>query len=400
MLNNFPNLPFLRSGLCILFIFVLGGTVLTQSPTTPLLPRNFKPKTGLIRVVSSISFRRIFSHPNASADLAFDNSFAYLAAPGGLYRTPLPLSSQSSFELIGFQDTNIFRLYVHQGSLYILKESVANQGDAATDHSILRSDDHGSTFVPIDGALQECGSGFCEYLAATEALFVGRSIIMNAGYNSLLITDDNGGSWTSLLGGFHRGVCAAQPFELVGRRMIIGGDCPLESGFIESGILTTDMLGWTMVPEAAGTPDMNDRGVWAIRSKPNSTDVYAGVFGGLLKSTDSGQNFRFVFDYPIISASSPFVRTIFFPSHVPNLIVAAGRANSQLFLAYSKDNGETWLDISPAVQPFVGAPDSTGSTSVDFIKEDPNGNIFAGVVYNPTKTFELLQLNFNAAAFR
>ena len=400
MLNNSPNLPLLRSGLFIIFIFVLVGTVLTQSPTTPLLPRNFKPKTGLIRIVSEISFRRIFSHPNASADLVFDNAFAYLAAPGGLYRTPLPLSSQSSFELIGFQDTNIFRLYVHRGSLYILKESVANQGNAATDHSILRSDDHGSTFVPIDGALQECGSGFCEYLAATEALFVGRSIIINAGYNSLLITDDNGGSWTSLLGGFHRGLCAAQPFELVGHRMIIGGDCPLESGFIESGIITTDMLGWTMLPKAAGSPDMNDRGVWAIRRKPNSTDVYAGVFGGLLRSTDGGQNFRFVFDYSITDASATFVQTIFYPSHAPNVIVAAGRESRQLFLAYSKDNGGTWLDISPAVQPFVGAPDSTGSTSVDFIKEDPNGNIFAGVVYNPTKMFKLLQLNFNAAAFR
>jgi photosystem II stability/assembly factor-like uncharacterized protein len=399
MLKTFPSIV-LRSSLCIVFIVILVGVALTQSPITPIIPKNFKPKTGLVRIVSEVSFDRLSSHPNALADLVFDDSFAYLATPGGLYRTTLPLSSQSSFKLIGFQDTNIFRLYVHLGSLYVLKESVANAGTAATDHSILRSDDHGSTFVPIDGALQECGTGFCEYLAATQAMFVGHSLIVNAGFSNLLITDDNGESWTPLLGGFHRGFCAAEPFEMIGHRMIVGGDCPLENGFIESGILSSNRSGWVESPALADTPNMNLRSVLTIRSKPNSTDVYAGVYAGLLKSTDGGQSFRFVFVYPTIAASDPFVKTIFFPSHAPNVIVAAGRDSGRLFLAYSKDNGETWLDISPAVQPFIGALNDSGLTSVDFIKEDSQGNIFAGVVYNVTRTFKLLQLNFNAAAFR
>ena len=400
MLNTFPNLPLMRFGLWIVIVVVLTGTVLTQTPTTPLIPRNFKPRPGLIRVISELSLGRIFSHPNASADLVFDDSFAFIATPDGLYRTPLPLSPQSSFKLIGFQNANIFRLYVHQGSLYVLKESVANAGDTAIDHSILRSDDHGSTFIPIDGALQECGSGFCEYLAANQAMFVGRTIIVNAGFNNLLISDDDGASWTPLLGGFHRGLCAAQPFEMIGHRMMVGGDCPLENGFIESGILSSNMSGWLQSPALADTPNMNLRSVFTIRGKPNSTDVYAGVYAGLLKSNDAGQSFRFVFVYPTIAASDPFVKTIFFPSRAPNVIVAAGRDSGRLFLAYSKDNGETWLDISSAVQPFVGAENSSSSTSVDFIKEDSHGNIFAGVVYNATKTFKLLQLNFNAAAYR
>jgi hypothetical protein len=399
MFKTFPSFPVLRSVLCVVFILGFVGMVITQSPTTPIIPRNFKPRTGLVRVVSEISFSRAFSHPDASADLVFDDAFAYLAAPGGLYRTPLPLSSQSSFALIGFQDTNIFRLYVHSGSLFVLKESVANAGTNATDHSILRSDDHGSTFVPLDGALQECGSGFCEYLAATEAIFVGRSMIINAGANNLLISADNGAAWTPLIGGFHRGICPAEPFELVGRRLLVGSAC-LETGTIQSGVLTTDLSGWTQLPGSAGLPDMSDRGVLTIKSKPYSANVYAGVWGGLLKSTDSGRNFRFVISYPIVGAFDPNIETIFFPSHASNVIVAAGRDSDRLFLAYSKDGGETWLDISAADQLFIGAQNSSGSTSVDFIKEDQHGNIFAGVFYNPTKTFTLLQLNFNAASYR
>jgi hypothetical protein len=399
MFCNFPSFYLLRSLLCTVLIVFVAGTVLSQSQTAPVLPTNFKPRPGLIRVAGTIAFDQAFSHPNASADLVFDDSFAYLAIPGGLYRTPLPLSSQSAFKLIGFQNTNIFHLYVHQSSLYVLKESVANQGDSATDHSILRSDDHGSTFVPMDGALQECGSGFCEFLSASEALFVGKSMIINAGFNNLLITDNNGGSWTPLIGGFHRGTCAAQPFELIDHRLVIGGEC-LDTGFIKSGILSSDMRGWEQPPNACGSPEMNLRGVLTIRNKPNSADVYAGVYGGLLKSTDSGQNFRFVISYPIFGSTYPYVRTLFFPSHAPNVIVAAGYDVNRLFLAYSKDNGETWLDISSATQPFIGVPDSLSSTSVDFIKEDQNGNIFAGVVYNPTKTFKLLQLRFNSVAFR
>src|SRR5262249_42226875 len=157
--------------------------------------------------------------------------------------------------------TNIFNLYVNNGSLYVLKESIANQGTSATDHSFLRSDDHGQTFVPMDAALEECNGGFCEHLSPTQAMFVGRSIIVNAGGpENLQITRDNGATWSSLLGSMHRLLCMSQALEIVSDRVILGGDC-VEMGFLQKGLLRLDTGNWVQPPTNVVYPDLQVRNI-------------------------------------------------------------------------------------------------------------------------------------------
>ncbi len=112
-----------------------------------------------------------------------------------------------------------------------------------------------------------------------------------------------------------------------------------------------------------------------IEHKPNSPDVYAGVEGGLLKSSDVGQSFRFVIRYGIGNSarSYPYITNILFHSKIPNVIVVGGfnKPRSRFFLAYSKDSGESWLDVSNKTQLLVGEPSNT--TEIDwthFISED------------------------------
>ena len=384
-----------------LLIAVIGVSMISaQPPVTPLPARTVKPRQGLIRVGTELSYTNDFTHPSGSAALVFDDQFAYLASPGGLYRTALPLTRQSTFDLIGFQNKNIFNLYVHGGALYVLKESVANQGTTATDHAFLRSDDHGATFVPLDNPLQECLGGFCEYLAATEAMFVDGSILINAGGANLLVTNDGGASWTPLIGSLHRTTCSPQPFELIVSRVVVGGDC-LDTPYLQSGLVRPDLLEWAQSPTDVATPELQNRTVLTIKNKPNSAEVYASISGALLKSTDDGQHFRYVTSYPFAAAKYPFISDILFPSHAPGVVVVAGRDPLHPFLAYSKDNGETWLDISDKIQSLVADP-GAGSpmSSIDFLTEDAQGNIFAGVVHGPTKTLKILELQFNYAMFR
>jgi hypothetical protein len=384
-----------------LLLLLFSITAITiSSQDVPKLPAFTKPKAGLIRPSSQIFFGSGSSF--ASVALAFDSQLAYVGTPSGLYRASLPLGPQSSFTKMAFVDKAIYNVYVDNGSLYVLKESMATQGPAA-DHAFLRSDDHGVTFVPLDDALQECIGGLCEFLAPTQAIFKNGVVLTNAGGTNLFVTANNGASWTPLMGGFHRSLCSPQAFEIVNDRILVGGDCPLDFTYLKSGTLRPNLLAWEQFPSDATTPDLQNRNVQFIKNKPNTADIFAGVAGGLLKSTDGGQSFKYVLYYPFGPGGGgrfPIMRSILMPTSAAGVIVVGG-GDGRPFLAYSKDNGETWLDISTKTMSMVADAGPAGSDySVDFIVEDATGNIFAGLVNRQTCTIKIIRLNVNYAMFR
>ena len=139
----------------------------------------------------------------------------------------------------------------------------------------------------------------------------------------------------------------------------------MDFAYLRGGTLRPDLLDWASPeqrPTNVVTPNLENRNVQFIKHKPSSPDVYAGIEGGLLKSTDFGQSFRFVIKYGISNTLRryPYIANILFHSKNPNVIVVGGfdKALFRLFLAYSKDNGETWLDISERTQFLVGEPSS------------------------------------------
>ena len=360
-----------------------------------------KPKPGLVRAAYSVPFGNSETGYDAGA-MAFDDQYAYLATPGGLFRAAAPLTPSSQFQLIAFAGKQVINLYVHQNVLYVLKYGEAATNGPATDHTFLKSVDHGATFVPIDNGLEECIGKFCNYLTPTQALFKDDLIYLNAGGGPNLMYSSNGGaSWTPLLGSLQAMTCNFQPFELVGTRMLVGGMC-LDEAYLKGGILRSDLMGWTQLPTDAGTPPLGLRSVQTIENKPGTTDVYAGVGGGLLKSTDSGQTYRSVLQYSGTD-TFPYVEKILFPANLSNVIVAGGRDNTRTgpFLAYSKDNGETWYDISPQARLFAGPPgESTWVDEIDFIAQDPQGRIFVGLRHVDTNTMLILQLRMDVAMLR
>jgi hypothetical protein len=372
-------------------LFTLLFLALNTQAQIPALKT--KPKSGLVKAVYSIPLEAHEIFYNTSA-MAFDESYAYLATPAGLYRAPTPLGPASQFKLVGFHGLPIIKVYVHQGVLYVLKYGQETKGGPATEHSFLKSVDHGSTYIPIDNGLQECLENYCYYLTPTQAQFKDDLIYLNAGGGPNLMFSNNGGaSWTSLLGTMQQMTCSSQAFELVATRMLVGGLC-LESAYLRGGTLQPDLMSWTQLPANVSTPSLGARLVQIIKNKPGTPDVYAGIGGGLLKSTDSGQTFRYVIQY-LGGNMFPYVGSILFPANSPNLIIIGGRDNNRTgpFLAYSRDNGEKWYDISPQALLYAGLPGpGTNLDQIDFVTQDPQGRIYAGLRHLDTDTIIVLQI--------
>jgi hypothetical protein len=410
---------YLRLAVVLLNLFLLTttGVICTSAQTKnvnqsaeddlPALQR--KVKKSLIKVQNNLIYGNNTAAQTEAA-LAFDNLYAYIATPSGLFRTAKSITAQSSFELIGFQNAVITNLYVHNNTLYVLKRSKETPGTRATDHSFLRSEDHGATFIPMDAALEYCLGGYCPFLSPTEAIFKDNLIFLNAGgAPNLQVSNNNGTSWIPLLGSLAANACYDQSFEIINNRVLVGGECPLDIAYIRGGTLRPDLLGWASQeqrPTNVVTPNLGNRNVHFIKNKPNTADVYTGVEGALLKSTDLGQSFRFVIKYSLANnlGSYPYIEHILFHSKNPNVIVVGGFDKGslrRLFLAYSKDNGETWTDISSQTQFWVGEPSNTTEVDkVQFISEDSEGRVLVGITHPQTKTLTIVQLRVDVAALR
>ena len=348
--------------------------------------------------VTTLRKIRDFSYANSGSfapnfKLAFDNVFAYIATPDGLFRTARTLDANAPLELIGFAGKEINNIYVHNNALYILIAAGLTSGPVPVSHSLFKSVDHGTTFVPSDRGLESCFFGYCEYLSATQAIFQNDLLFLNAGGN-LLVTKEGTGIWNALVGGHNTQACYYPAFELIGNRVLIGGECPLDFAYLRAGTLRGDFLGWSDSgqPKPVITPPLENRNVQFIKQKWDSPVVFAGVEGGLLKSVDYGQSFKFVMQYSVndtgIFHPFPYVQHILFPSIYQDLVIigAYNKRFDTSYLAYSSDNGENWVDISS----LIHSPELT-SDWLFFLKEDAQQRVLVGLADRQKKRLTIAE---------
>jgi len=361
------------------------------SVPTPV-DQSFNPIKSL-KVLKTFSFTNDYT-PYARSSLAFDDTYAYVSTPNGLYRTARTLNANDPVQLIAFPDKRIINLYVHNNSLYVLKFGEQTNTGPATEHSFLKSTNHGNTFTALDNGLSYCLSGYCAFLTPTVARFVDPLIFLNAGSGrNLLVTKDQGARWSALSGSIDAYVCSEPAFELIDNRVLIGGECPLDFAYIWGGTLQPDLLSWVPGGElkAVSLPPIEFRNVQFVERRGDSSLVFAGIEGGLLKSTDKGTSFRFVLQYPISGSQKyPYVQQILYPQSHPDLFVATGfdKGITQAgYLAYSIDHGESWTDFSTlAMTPELK------SNQVAFLQEDSSGRILVGLVNTDAKILTIAEI--------
>jgi len=159
------------------------------------------------------------------------------------------------------------------------------------------------------------------------------------------------------------------------------------------GTLQPDLLSWASGGEfkPVSTPALENRNLQFIERRRDSSLVFAGVEGGILKSTDKGATFRYVLKYPIAgSQKMPYVEQILYPLTHPDLFLATGwdkGITQASYLAYSIDHGESWADFSElAMTPELI------SKEVAFLQEDPFGRILVGLVNHQTKVLTIAEI--------
>ena len=338
------------------------------------------------KTVQVVSFQK--SLGISRVRLVFDDQFAYLATPDGLFRTSRSLSATSPRTLI-FAGQGFFNLYVRNNVLYVLKEGGDPRSNTLEAHSFLKSTDHGQTFVPLDEGLKWCFRDSCEYLYATEAFFIDNLIFLAAGGGAnFFVSQDEGKNWKLLQGFAEPVICTPSAFEMIGNKVLIGGECPLDFAFLKARTLRPDMLDWTgSVRDIMGLAELSNRNVQFIAQSPNTSFVFAGVEGGLLKSYDLGESYQFKLKYPPDGSTPkfPYIQQILLPATYRDLIVVGGfnKAPPEIsgFLAYSPDHGENWIDISD----LILTPEYS-TYSVGFVTQDPEGRTLVGLIDdNPTR---------------
>lgn len=346
-----------------------------------VLPLNVLTAAELTRVVPLFT---ITHEPPAIAGadhggIVFTDTHAFFGTDGGLFRAPLPLGS-SQPALVAFESTPIIGLAWSGSALYVAPDIDHAPKTGGTAHTLLRSIDAGATWTPIDDQLEECIGSFCKRLISSQLEVVDGRLFANAGGN-VLASADEGANWSILFGASSTGkpqgqACYDPTFAFVGRRLLLGGECPLDSAYLRTGTLQPDLLAWETEPESASTPFLENRNVQFIRRRAMSDTVFTGIEGALLRSDDAGASYRFVLHYELDAPKYPYITQLVFPTAHPSVIVVGGfdKANGGPFLAVSLDDGMTWRDDS-LLLPGIGDE----SWSVVELAESPDGRIIIAV---------------------
>jgi photosystem II stability/assembly factor-like uncharacterized protein len=309
------------------------------------------PLLDAATVVSLRPIRELTIVPAADTPLvayARDDEFEYLGTADGLYRSTR--IANAPLERIAFAAESINAIAIDGDTLYVSrgKPNLA----LATQPTLLRSRDHGVTFEAAGEGLRSCDTpSTCGYLIPLRIAFAPDRMFVSAAGN-VMVSADAGATFTVLVGTTNQGKPAPQlcpvVFERIGDLMLIGGECPLDVGYLARGILQADLLGWDAEPVRFTEPEMENRNVQFIRDEGDGI-VYAAIEGAILKSTDNGSSFRYVLHYPSSGGGTyPYLRH-FAEKSASMFIGGFDKATSRGYLAYSSDDGESWIDTSNIV---------------------------------------------------
>jgi hypothetical protein len=335
--------------------------------------------------LQSFSFKKDLG-VTGGATIAFDGSRAYVSSPDGSVLTTTSLNSSSAFNAI-FQSDGIFKVYVYDHALYVIANPEPVKGTDPK-HALFQSKDGAKSFQTIDSGLKECFAGYCGYLPSKQLLAVDNLLYVNAGAgNNLLLSRDEGVTWTALSGAVESMVCYYPTFEIVGRTVLQGGECPLDSSYLNIGRLSKDKLSLKNPLEPSETPNLSNRQIMAIQHKPGTSVVLAGAEGALLRSTDDGQSFDYVFEHPAEGDSYPYVQHILFSSRYRDAALIGGfdKATEKPFLAYGTGQGRNWTDISAVL----------GKVDVGYVSdiaEDAAGRLIVVVTDENAKTVTIAEV--------
>jgi hypothetical protein len=335
-----------------------------------------------VRVIplKQFSFNKDLAGDLPLATIAFDTNEVYISSPDGVVLGATSLASDLR-TVYDASSEGISGIYVNNHVLYVLTNPATSEADW---HAMFQSKDQGATFTAIDNGLQKCVDSTCYYLVADQLFAQDNLLFSNAGGGiNLSVSSDEGETWSPLSGELEGQVCYSSPFEIVGRTVLQGGECPLDHAFLSRGVLSQDKLSFSTGLTPVQTPDISNRKIYSIGHQPGASVVLAGAEGALLRSADDGHSWNAVIEEPDGNGFYPYVTSILFASNRPHIVLAGGfDKGSELltpYLAYSTRDGSQWTDITSLLGNIENG-------AVTDLKEDTHGRLIAVVVDAIAKT--------------
>lgn len=371
---------------CALLLSACGGSSDSAMPVTP--PVAVAPVVTELELLSSTA--RVMDtvvFQGGSAYLSLANSATEGSA---VLRATLPLSAASTWSPVGLGACGMAPIgdFIQRspkiklvGTDVWLMQPWADTLDASNDHSTCSLSPNTASFVPRDQDLRTCNPYFCETLSMQDMKLVGNRLYSNpGGGNNLFTSKDGGATWQVMRGSKDSQMCYATKFHVIGDRVLVGGECPLDMAFVEAYRLTADGSALASEDKLPLTlPAMENRNVQFIESVPGTEMVYVGVEGGLLRSVDNGRSFKFVIHEPLSDAKGyPYIGAFLPLKGKPGTLVIGGfdKMHGRPYLAWSDDSGNSWKDISKLVPGYDNKDeDEYSAGSVSAISQDPQGRI-------------------------
>ena len=275
------------------------------------------------------------------------------------------------------------------GKIYLFQST----SGSAKEHSLCQLERAMEWFAPRDQGLRLCAGLNCERLSMTDLQSWRGQLVSNAGAGlNVLASADDGRNWRALLGSVENDACTHSAFRSVGQRLLVGGECPLDTAFLRAYQLAADGVSLaSSEPLALALPTLDSRNVQFIR--PVGAVVFAGVEGGLLRSTDGARSFAFVIRHPAEGPSNPYITGLLALRGRPHVVLAAGfdKVTGKAYLAVSRDAGERWTDVSDSLPGFDRAP-LEGAAQVTSLIQDPLGRILLTLNLNQESQGRLVLL--------
>lgn len=354
------------------------------------------------------------SHARGMENIAFHNGSAYIGMSNSategtaVVRSALPVSVASQWSTVGLGTCGIGKFSENApqrapslrplGDTLWLFQPWYDDPAAASEHALCALNPAGTSFAPQDQSLRACYDSYCYTLWMNELKMVGSRLYSNAGAGlNLFVSDNKAASWRVLLGQFDAMTCYHQSFHIVGTRLLVGGECPLDVAFIRAYQLSADGSRLESQKELPVTvPELENRNIQFIDSIAGTQRVFVGVEGGLLRSEDGGRTFKFVIRHPVEGNTMyPYVKNFLSLKSKPNVLVAGGfdKANARPYLAWSADGGDKWTDLSAMLPGYRRtAGDASLAGQVTSLVEDPQGRILLTLNEDETAKGRLIQL--------
>nr|WP_316640187.1 hypothetical protein [uncultured Roseateles sp.] len=386
--------PWLAAALITPMLFACGGSI--SEPEPPRAELMLSSDRGLQSIVFD-GGRALLSQSNSDTQpsrvLRADAANLTPAAqwqPLAMGACALPANPSGEWLKAG-------KLQRAGGKTWLLQGPV--QSDA--DHALCMLDTAGTAWLPQDAGLKVCNSGYCDTLWASELKAVGSRLFSNAGAGpNLLVSDDQGTHWRALLGQMDSMICTHQSFHIVGSRVLVGGECPLDIAYVRAYGLSADGGHLSSPnPLPMQLPELENRNVHFIESVPGTQRVFVGVEGGLLRSDDGGQTFKFVIRQPLSGGNGyPYITALLSPAGKPNRVIAAGfdKAAGKPYLTWSDDGGDRWTELSALLPGYAKPAGNESTTQVTSLTEDAQGRIWLTVNEDLGRKGRLLKLSLGA----